>query len=34
MMKIDRQPAVAGLFYPADPAALRRQVDDLMAASP
>ena len=32
MMKIDRQPAVAGLFYPADPATLRRQVHDLMAA--
>jgi AmmeMemoRadiSam system protein B len=30
-MQIDRQPAVAGLFYPANPNALRRQVETLMA---
>ncbi|HYN78291.1 MAG TPA: AmmeMemoRadiSam system protein B [Lamprocystis sp. (in: g-proteobacteria)] len=30
-MTIDRKPAVAGQFYPADPITLRRQVDDLMA---
>lgn len=29
-----REPAVAGAFYPAAPAALRRQVDDLLAAAP
>ena len=32
-MNNDRQPAVAGLFYPANPAALRRQVESLMAAA-
>ncbi len=32
-MQTDRQPAVAGLFYPADPAQLRRQVETLMAAA-
>ncbi len=32
-MNIDRQPAVAGLFYPADPATLRRQVESLMVAA-
>jgi len=30
-MSIDRQPAVAGAFYPADPAVLGRQVDALLA---
>ncbi|WP_295432859.1 AmmeMemoRadiSam system protein B [uncultured Thiodictyon sp.] len=30
-MSIDRQPAVAGAFYPANPAVLGRQVDDLLA---
>ncbi len=29
-MSIDRQPAVAGAFYPANPAVLGRQVDDLL----
>lgn len=29
-----REPAVAGAFYPAAPAALRRQVDELLAAAP
>lgn len=29
-----RAPAVAGLFYPADPVELRRQVNDLLAAAP
>jgi MEMO1 family protein len=32
-MQIDRQPAVAGLFYPANPASLRRQVESLMAGA-
>lgn len=31
-MMTDRQPAVAGRFYPADPMTLRRQVDALLAA--
>ena len=31
-MNIDRAPSVAGLFYPADPAVLRRQVETLMAS--
>jgi hypothetical protein len=31
-MSIDRQPSVAGLFYPADPDTLRRQVDAFLAA--
>ncbi len=30
---MERAPAVAGTFYEADPSALRRQVDDLLAAS-
>ncbi|MFC3226808.1 AmmeMemoRadiSam system protein B [Marinibaculum pumilum] len=29
-----REPAVAGAFYPAAPAALRKQVDELLAAAP
>ncbi|MEQ8344124.1 MAG: AmmeMemoRadiSam system protein B [Sneathiellaceae bacterium] len=29
-----REPAVAGAFYPAAPAALRKQVDDLLAQAP
>jgi AmmeMemoRadiSam system protein B len=29
-MSTDRQPAVAGLFYPADPATLAREVDSLL----
>lgn len=32
-MQIDRQPAVAGLFYPANPGPLRRQVESLMAGA-
>ena len=32
-MNRDREPAVAGLFYPADPAALHRRVQGLMAAA-
>jgi hypothetical protein len=32
-MNNDRQPAVAGLFYPANPETLRRQVESLMAAA-
>jgi MEMO1 family protein len=32
-MQIDRQPSVSGLFYPANPAALRRQVETLMAGA-
>ncbi len=32
-MNHDRRPAVAGLFYPADPASLRRQVESLMAGA-
>lgn len=32
-MTIDRQPAVAGLFYPADPESLAREVDALLAAA-
>lgn len=32
-MKIDRDPAVAGLFYPAEPATLRRRVQSLLAAT-
>jgi len=32
-MNNDRQPAVAGLFYPANPAALRRQVESMMAVA-
>lgn len=32
-MRSDRQPAVAGLFYPADPTTLHRQVQSLMAAA-
>jgi len=31
---IARRPAVAGLFYPADPTELARTVDDLLAAAP
>ncbi|AUB79534.1 AmmeMemoRadiSam system protein B [Candidatus Thiodictyon syntrophicum] len=30
-MSIDRQPAVAGAFYPANPVVLGRRVDDLLA---
>ena len=30
-MSIDRQPAVAGAFYPANPAVLGRRVDELLA---
>lgn len=33
-MSMIRQPAVAGLFYPAEPQALRREVDGLLAAVP
>ncbi|MGE5155440.1 MAG: AmmeMemoRadiSam system protein B [Bdellovibrio bacteriovorus] len=33
-MNRDREPAVAGLFYPADPATLQRRVQSLMAAAP
>lgn len=29
-----REPAVAGMFYPADPERLRRDVDDLLAGAP
>jgi AmmeMemoRadiSam system protein B len=29
-----RDPAVAGMFYPADPAELRRMVEELLAAEP
>lgn len=29
-----REPAVAGLFYPAEPSALAAQIDDLLAAAP
>ena len=32
-MSTDRQPAVAGLFYPADPETLAREVDTLLAAA-
>ena len=32
-MPYDRQPAVAGAFYPANPAVLGRQVDELLAAA-
>jgi MEMO1 family protein len=32
-MSSDRQPAVAGLFYPADPNTLRREVQSLMAGA-
>ena len=36
MRKVEkiRPPAVAGAFYPADPARLRAQVTELMAAAP